>query len=239
MRPCRSTSARASAFRNLSSVRCQYCHPLIAPRLGLVNHGCRPWITITWITPSPAAHEIVFLSWEAPVSPAYGLEPTWRDMDWPGEWRISSRVDCPLARLSGHHTLSLAFSPPKFLSFAMPSAHSLRSQTISPNRNIPPRASSPTFSETTNVSALNFGPNGPSRIITRSNLKQGIQAYEEVCFLCCDSVISMTQTTVSSYLANAQPIVLRSWRYRELRLGLRTLWKYVLGKSSMWYSLYP
>ena len=92
----------------------------------------------------------------------------------------------------------------------MPSARSLRTQAISPNRNTPPRASSPAFSETTNVSALNFGPNGPSTIITRNNLKQSIQAYEEVRLEQCESVGNMTQTVVSSCSADAQAIVLRS-----------------------------
>ncbi|KAG5654469.1 hypothetical protein H0H81_001968 [Sphagnurus paluster] len=39
---------------------------------------------------------------------------------------------------------------------------------------------SPTFSETTNVSAMNFGPNGPEKIITRANLKASLQAYDDL-----------------------------------------------------------
>jgi hypothetical protein len=40
---------------------------------------------------------------------------------------------------------------------------------------------SPTLSEATNASAINFGANvGPSKIITRANLKASLQAYEDV-----------------------------------------------------------
>jgi len=39
---------------------------------------------------------------------------------------------------------------------------------------------SPTFSEATNASAMNFGPNGPDKIITRANLKASLQAYEDL-----------------------------------------------------------
>ena len=43
-----------------------------------------------------------------------------------------------------------------------------------------PRPPSPTFTETTNASVLNFGPNGPEKIITRANLKASVQTYEQV-----------------------------------------------------------
>lgn len=43
-----------------------------------------------------------------------------------------------------------------------------------------PGPPSPTFSEATNVSAMNLGANGPTKIITRANLKASIQAYEDV-----------------------------------------------------------
>jgi hypothetical protein len=39
---------------------------------------------------------------------------------------------------------------------------------------------SPTFTETTNVSAVNLGENGPAKIITRSDLKASMQSYENV-----------------------------------------------------------
>ncbi|KAK7061531.1 RRM domain-containing protein [Favolaschia claudopus] len=42
------------------------------------------------------------------------------------------------------------------------------------------RSPSPTFSDTTNVSAMNFGANGPEKIITRANLKASLQAYEDL-----------------------------------------------------------
>ncbi|KAJ7086666.1 hypothetical protein C8R44DRAFT_721375 [Mycena epipterygia] len=42
------------------------------------------------------------------------------------------------------------------------------------------RSPSPTFSDATNASALNFGANGPEKIITRANLKASLQAYEDL-----------------------------------------------------------
>ena len=42
------------------------------------------------------------------------------------------------------------------------------------------RSPSPTFSDATHASAMNFGANGPEKIITRADLKASIQAYEEV-----------------------------------------------------------
>lgn len=39
---------------------------------------------------------------------------------------------------------------------------------------------SPTFSDSTHASAINFGVNGPEKIITRANLKASLQAYEDV-----------------------------------------------------------
>ncbi|KAJ6599292.1 hypothetical protein DFH09DRAFT_31488 [Mycena vulgaris] len=42
------------------------------------------------------------------------------------------------------------------------------------------RSPSPTFSDTTNASAMNFGANGPEKIITRANLKSSLQAYEDL-----------------------------------------------------------
>jgi hypothetical protein len=42
---------------------------------------------------------------------------------------------------------------------------------------------SPTFTETTNVSAVNLGEHGPAKIITRSDLKASMQSYENVSLL--------------------------------------------------------
>ncbi|KAH9844018.1 uncharacterized protein C8Q71DRAFT_24980 [Rhodofomes roseus] len=65
----------------------------------------------------------------------------------------------------------------------MPRPRSLRSQALSPKREIS-RPSSPTFSEATNASVLDFGPDGPSKIITRAHLKNSIQAYEDLVNKC-------------------------------------------------------
>lgn len=63
----------------------------------------------------------------------------------------------------------------------MPRARSLRTQALSPRRDVSPRRSpSPTFTETTNASVLDFGPDGPEKIITRANLKSSLQAYDDV-----------------------------------------------------------
>ncbi|KZV69144.1 hypothetical protein PENSPDRAFT_743995 [Peniophora sp. CONT] len=71
----------------------------------------------------------------------------------------------------------------------MPKARSLRSLAISTSTVTPPRRNStattnsppsPTFSEATNASAMNFGEHGPSKIITRADLKQSTQAYESL-----------------------------------------------------------
>jgi len=66
----------------------------------------------------------------------------------------------------------------------MPRVRSLRSQALSPKRDTSPRPSSPTFSETTNASVLNFGPDGPEKIITRAHLKVSLQAYEDLVGKC-------------------------------------------------------
>ncbi|KAK0453370.1 hypothetical protein EV421DRAFT_676449 [Armillaria borealis] len=57
---------------------------------------------------------------------------------------------------------------------------SLRGLAFGSRRNSSPGPPSPTFSDTTNVSQMNFGANGPEKIITRSNLKASLQAYEEL-----------------------------------------------------------
>ncbi|KAF7800002.1 hypothetical protein EIP86_011245 [Pleurotus ostreatoroseus] len=68
----------------------------------------------------------------------------------------------------------------------MPRARSLRSLTISRRRTTSPGPPSPTFSETTNASAMNFGPDGPEKIVTRADLKASVQAYGDVrVFISC------------------------------------------------------
>ncbi|CCM03400.1 uncharacterized protein FIBRA_05531 [Fibroporia radiculosa] len=80
----------------------------------------------------------------------------------------------------------------------MPRARSLRSQAISPKRDTSPRPSSPTFSETTNASALNFGPEGPEKIITRAHLKISLQGYEDLLSKCAAyraALLTMSRAT--------------------------------------------
>jgi hypothetical protein len=66
----------------------------------------------------------------------------------------------------------------------MPKARPLRPFTIATNaqgtRSASPGPPSPTFSETTNVSAVNLGEHGPTKIITRADLKASMQSYENV-----------------------------------------------------------
>ncbi|RDB23233.1 Protein IVY1 [Hypsizygus marmoreus] len=58
---------------------------------------------------------------------------------------------------------------------------SLRVLTFgSSRRKSSPEPPSPTFSESTHASAMNFGADGPEKIITRANLRASIQAYEEL-----------------------------------------------------------
>ena len=49
-------------------------------------------------------------------------------------------------------------------------------------RNASPSPPSPTLSDATQASAMNFGLNGPAKIITRANLKSSLQTYEDVSF---------------------------------------------------------
>ena len=62
----------------------------------------------------------------------------------------------------------------------MPRVRSLRTQALSPKRDMSAGPPSPTFTETTNASVLNFGPDGPEKIITRANLKASLQSYDDV-----------------------------------------------------------
>ncbi|KAG0705441.1 hypothetical protein DFH29DRAFT_1031170 [Suillus ampliporus] len=56
---------------------------------------------------------------------------------------------------------------------------SLRSLAISPKRTSSPGPPSPTFSDATHASAMNFGADGPEKIITRANLKVSLQSYDD------------------------------------------------------------
>lgn len=69
----------------------------------------------------------------------------------------------------------------------MPRVRSLRTQALSPKRDISPGPPSPTFTETTNASVLDFGPGGPEKIITRANLKASLQSYDDVSIRTTDS----------------------------------------------------
>ncbi|KAI0637857.1 hypothetical protein C8Q77DRAFT_1048559 [Trametes polyzona] len=80
----------------------------------------------------------------------------------------------------------------------MPRVRSLRTQTLSPKRDVSPGPPSPTFTETTSASVLNFGPDGPRKIITRSNLKVSIQSYEDLLNRCATyraALLTMSKTT--------------------------------------------
>ncbi|KAH7916740.1 hypothetical protein BJ138DRAFT_8107 [Hygrophoropsis aurantiaca] len=57
---------------------------------------------------------------------------------------------------------------------------SLRNLALSPKRSSSPGPPSPTFSDATHASAMNFGADGPEKVITRSNLKVSLQAYDEL-----------------------------------------------------------
>ena len=58
--------------------------------------------------------------------------------------------------------------------------HSLREMVLGTTRRSTAGPSSPSFSDITNASAMNFGLFGPKKVITRSNLKSNIQALEDV-----------------------------------------------------------
>ena len=67
-------------------------------------------------------------------------------------------------------------------SFIMPPPHALRVLLSASNdrHNKVSGPPSPTFSDTTQASAMNFGESGPAKIITRAHLKASMQAYEDV-----------------------------------------------------------
>jgi hypothetical protein len=66
----------------------------------------------------------------------------------------------------------------------MPKSRTFRPLSLTTNsqakRNASPGPPSPTYSDTTNASAVHFGENGPTKIITRSDLKASMQSYENV-----------------------------------------------------------
>ena len=66
----------------------------------------------------------------------------------------------------------------------MPNPRSLRTLSVSSNVSKHQKSAhgppSPTFSDATNASAMNFGSDGPEKIITRADLKASLQAYDDV-----------------------------------------------------------
>ncbi|KAH9045681.1 hypothetical protein EDB85DRAFT_1853257 [Lactarius pseudohatsudake] len=67
-------------------------------------------------------------------------------------------------------------------------------------RNASPGPPSPTFSDTTNASAVNFGENGPAKIITRSDLKASMQSYENLLNSCSNyqsALFAMSRATAT------------------------------------------
>jgi len=67
-------------------------------------------------------------------------------------------------------------------------------------RNASPSPPSPTFSDATQASAMNFGPNGPAKIITRANLKSSLQTYEDLLNTCANyraALITMSKATAA------------------------------------------
>ncbi|THH06740.1 hypothetical protein EW146_g9522 [Bondarzewia mesenterica] len=109
----------------------------------------------------------------------------------------------PLASSSSSNTGASAFLTSLVgLTHLMPKARSLRSLAISTNvnrhdTNGPP---SPTFSDVTNASAMNFGENGPEKIITRADLKASMQAYETLLNSCANyrsALLNMSRVTAA------------------------------------------
>ncbi|KAF8271779.1 hypothetical protein EI94DRAFT_1720001 [Lactarius quietus] len=67
-------------------------------------------------------------------------------------------------------------------------------------RNASPGPPSPTFSDTTNASAVHFGENGPAKIITRSDLKASMQSYENLLNSCSNyqsALLAMSRATAT------------------------------------------
>ncbi|KAF9485387.1 hypothetical protein BDN70DRAFT_871433 [Pholiota conissans] len=78
-------------------------------------------------------------------------------------------------------------------------ARSLRGLAFSSGkRAMSPGPPSPTYSDATHASAINFGSNGPEKIITRANLKSSLQAYEDLVNSCAtyrSALITMSKAT--------------------------------------------
>ena len=79
---------------------------------------------------------------------------------------------------------SATTNPPNLSIRIMPRPRPFRPLAVATNsqakRNASPGPPSPTYSDTTNASAVHFGENGPAKIITRSDLKASMQSYENV-----------------------------------------------------------
>ena len=81
----------------------------------------------------------------------------------------------------------------------MPRPRSLRTLTLNQNATaVTPGPPSPTLSEATQASQMNFGTAGPEKIITRGDLKTSLQAYENV---------SLRSISVLGTLSTAQSTV--------------------------------
>lgn len=91
--------------------------------------------------------------------------------------------------------------------YIMPSTKSRSLREIAlgfTRRNTSPSPPSPTFSDATNASALDFGPHGPNKIITRSNLKSSIQALEDLVNTCANYRAALaTMSRATSAFADA------------------------------------
>lgn len=86
-----------------------------------------------------------------------------------------------------HSHTDASLSLPVVTCVTMPSSKSRSLRELAfgiTKRNSTPGPPSPTFSEATNPSALHFGPGGPEKIITRTNLKTSVQSLEDVRLNC-------------------------------------------------------
>ncbi|TFY83853.1 hypothetical protein EWM64_g179 [Hericium alpestre] len=86
----------------------------------------------------------------------------------------------------------------------MPRPRSLRSLAINTSHakrsGSPGGPPSPTFSDVTNASAMNFGENGPAKIITRADLKASMQAYDTMLNSCAayrSALMNMSRVTAA------------------------------------------
>ncbi|KZT26926.1 hypothetical protein NEOLEDRAFT_1043950, partial [Neolentinus lepideus HHB14362 ss-1] len=100
----------------------------------------------------------------------------------------------------------------------MPRPRSLRSLAISTDtkQNTPKGPPSPTFSDATNASAMNFGLDGPEKIITRANLRASILAYENLMNTCANyrsTLLTMAGATAAFADAMEACAALKGPRY--------------------------